>query len=107
MPQIQVKIPHQIGQAGARVALERSLKEITEKHAGQLNNLAHAWDGQKLDYSFSTMGLKIAGTMRVEPTEVAVSATIPFAALLFKGKIEAELRDRLTKILTSPAAEQV
>jgi Putative polyhydroxyalkanoic acid system protein (PHA_gran_rgn) len=45
------------------------------------------------------MGQKASGTVTVNPSDVAVQLTLPFAASLFKSKIESGIRDSLTRIL--------
>jgi Putative polyhydroxyalkanoic acid system protein (PHA_gran_rgn) len=45
------------------------------------------------------MGQKGSGTVAVIPSDVTVQITLPFAASLFKSKIESGIRDTLTKIL--------
>jgi hypothetical protein len=41
----------------------------------------------------------VSGDVIVQPAEVQLDGQIPFAAMMFKGKIESALRDQLTKEL--------
>ncbi len=52
-----------------------------------------------MDYSFSTYGFNIKGDIDVEPDQVKVNGNLPFAAMMFKGKIEQTVREELEKLL--------
>lgn len=49
--------------------------------------------------SFSSFGIAMDADMQVEPQELKFQVNIPFAAMIFKGQIESQLRDELTKLL--------
>jgi hypothetical protein len=64
--------------------------------------LEETWTDNRLDFAFKTYGFHIKGRMVVEPAEVQFEGQLPFAAMMFKGKIEQTLRDEITRVLTSP-----
>ena len=64
-----------------------------------MSNLEEAWQGNRLDYGFSTYGFNIKGDLTVEPDEVKINGALPFAAMMFKGMIEQSVRDELAKVL--------
>jgi Putative polyhydroxyalkanoic acid system protein (PHA_gran_rgn) len=64
-----------------------------------MSNLEEQWDGNRLEYAFSTFGFNIKGDLNVEPGEVRVNGSLPFAAMMFKGKIEQSVREELEKVL--------
>jgi len=83
----------------AKERLQSLFSKIKEKYGDQVSNLEESWDGNKLAYAFSTFGFNIKGDMNVEPNEVQINGTIPFAAMMFKGKIEQSVREQLEKTL--------
>ena len=52
-----------------------------------------------LNFGFTTFGFPIKGAIAVEPAEVKLDGDLPFAAMMFKGKIEQEFKDALTRLL--------
>ena len=44
-------------------------------------------------------GFNIKGDLTVDPSEVKVVGSLPFAAMMFKGMIEQGVRDELVKVL--------
>jgi hypothetical protein len=52
-----------------------------------------------MNFSFSTFGFKIAGALEAADQMVTVRGDLPFAAAMFKGKIEGDIRQQLEKLL--------
>lgn len=99
MPSVSVQVAHQLGQAGARAALENFMTANQDEVNQKITDLQQTWNGNILDYAFKTMGMKISGTLDVQPDSVKVVTQLPLAAMLFKGMVEAQMRENLTKLL--------
>lgn len=69
------------------------------RYADKINDLRVGWKGYLGAFEVSGMGQKASGTTAVNPSDVTVQITLPFAASLFKSKLESGLRDTLTRIL--------
>ena len=105
MPKLTIGIPHTLGQEAATERLKGILEKMKERYQSQISDLAESWQGNVLSYGFKTFGIAIKGTMDVQPTEVKVDADLPFAAMMFKGRIEQELKTTLARWLTDRTAE--
>jgi hypothetical protein len=99
MPSMSLSMPHSLGQDEALRRLKAAIEKAKSRNEGKVNNLKEDWNGNRLDYSFSTFGFNIKGDVAVEPNEVKLNGSLPFAAMMFKGKIEQTVRDELGKIL--------
>ena len=99
MPSMKIIFPHQLGQPEAVERLKNLLTRVKDKYQDQVSDLKESWNDNTLTFSFSTYGFQVAGDVIVQPTEVQLDGQIPFAAMMFKGKIESALRDQLTKEL--------
>jgi hypothetical protein len=99
MPSLKINFPHQLGQPEAVARLKNLLTRVKDKYQDQVSDLKESWNDNTLTFSFSTYGFQVAGDVIVQPTEVQLDGQIPFAAMMFKGKIESALRDQLTKEL--------
>jgi putative polyhydroxyalkanoate system protein len=102
MPSVSVQVAHQLGQAGARAALENFMTANKDEVNQKITDLTQTWNGNILDYAFKTMGMKISGTLDVQPDSVKVVTQLPLAAMLFKGMVEQQMRENLTKLLNPP-----
>ena len=100
MPKLAMSVPHSLGQEAAVERLKDQFKSIKEEYADQISDLSEEWNGNLLSFGFTTYGVKIKGTVTVDPAEVAVAANLPIVAMMFKGPIEQQLRDQLTKMLS-------
>jgi hypothetical protein len=99
MPSLKLEFPHNLGQEVAVDRLKTLLSKVKNKYQDQVSDLQESWADNTLTFGFSTYGFKIGGNVVVEPNQVKLDGQIPFAAMMFKGKIESALRDQLAKEL--------
>jgi len=100
MPKLTVTVPHQLDQQAATERLQGILAKMKERYEGKISDLHEDWQGNVLNFAFKTFGFNIKGAMHVEPQQVKVDGDLPFAAMMFKGKIEQELQSTLSRWLT-------
>ena len=74
------------------------LEKIEKQFAGTINDLQQKWDGNIGTFGFSVMEFSVSGKLTVEPSEVKLTADLPFAAVFFKDKIEAVIREQLENL---------
>jgi putative polyhydroxyalkanoic acid system protein len=99
MPSLSITTPHSLTPEEALARLKTFFEKLKARHSDKISNLEESWQDNQLNYAFSTYGFHIKGDLSVEPGEVKVSGTIPFAAMMFKGKIEQSVREELEKLL--------
>lgn len=99
MPAFGVTLPHPLGKDAARERLAHFVTTMTEQHREQVRDMEQRWEGDHLHFSFSTSGVSISGRIIVEEMHARVEGKLPFAAVLFRGRIEQEIRDRLERLL--------
>ncbi len=99
MPSLKLSVPHAMGQEAATEKLKSYLEMMLEHSKDKVSNLSQSWTDNVLQAAFTTMGFAVKGTLTVLADSVVVDGTIPFTLLVFKGKIEKEIRDNLTRIL--------
>ncbi len=101
MPKLNVTVDHQLGAEKAKERLQTYLDKVKSQHGDKFKDLQENMSGNQGSFSFKTMGFKVAGGLAVSDSNVAVDLDLPFAAMLFKGKIESELKSQLTRLLRS------
>ena len=100
MPQLSIDLPHTLGQDEAARRLKERFDFATEMYRSQLKDLDHRWDDHTFSFGFHAMGMKVAGTLAVEPANVKLNVDLPFAAMLFKKAIEERVRHEVGRMLT-------
>jgi putative polyhydroxyalkanoic acid system protein len=100
MPSLKLSVPHQLGQEAAETRIKTFLEKVRNKYESQVSDLQQSWTDNVLNFAFKTYGFAVKGSMAVEPNEVRFEGVIPFAALMFKGKIEQTLREEMTRLLS-------
>ena len=99
MPKLNFTVPHGHSQEDARQRLVQFSDGLREKFQDQISDLQESWDGDRLNFSFSTFGIRIQGNIMVGPNDLAVICELPFSAMMFKGKIESEVRKQLVQVM--------
>jgi hypothetical protein len=102
MPAFSTQVEHQLGREKATERLKGFLEKVRDRYQSQVSNLEGAWSDNVLTFAFTTYGFKIKGTLVADETTVALNGELPFAAIMFKGRIEQSIRDELAKALAAP-----
>ena len=101
MPKISITVPHELGQPEAARRLGGFMDAIKKKYAGQIKITEENFGESSGTFAFKTMGMTVSGQAEIGDTSVTVDCDLPFAAMMFKGRIEKEMRESLEKVLGS------
>jgi len=99
MPSLSITTAHALGTEEATARLKKFFGKLKERHQDKMSDLQEQWQDNRLEFGFSTYGFAIKGDLVVDPNEVRINGSLPFAAMMFKGKIEQGVRDELEKLL--------
>ncbi|HEX5443412.1 MAG TPA: polyhydroxyalkanoic acid system family protein [Pirellulales bacterium] len=99
MPKISVTVPHQLSQQDAGERLKHFLAKLKDEQKDRVSDLREEWTDNGLKFSFKSFGFQFQGTGTLEPSDVKLDLDIPFAAMMFKGKIESDIRETLARAL--------
>ncbi len=98
MPKINFEVPHQLSAEESRSRLERFTESLPKD---QVSDLEQTWEGDKLTFSFKTFAIKVAGDLTTADQKLLVNIDLPFSAMVFKGKIESEVKKQLERLTRS------
>jgi len=96
VPKINLEIPHQYSAEDAHSKLERFTESLPKD---QVSNLEQTWNDHTLTFSFKTFGIKIGGDITAADQKLLVDIDLPFSAMMFKGKIESEMKKQLEQMM--------
>jgi predicted DNA binding CopG/RHH family protein len=99
MPKLAFNVPHQLSQDEATQRLKQRVADARQSYQQQVSGFEETWSDSRLDFRFSTMGITVKGHVTSAPAEVRVHADLPLIALPFKGTIEKQVREELTRLL--------
>jgi hypothetical protein len=99
VPKLHFEIPHQLSAEESQSRLARFTEFVEAKYKDQVSDLTQSWAGNRLDFGFKTYGIKIQGSITAEENNLVVDGDLPFSAMLFKGKIETDMRQQLERIV--------
>ncbi|MHB8899458.1 MAG: polyhydroxyalkanoic acid system family protein [Thermoguttaceae bacterium] len=100
MPKMNISIAHALGQDEATRRLQDRFHSVKDQFGSHISDLEEEWEPHGLRFGFRVMGQKISGSVASKATEVHVAADLPMTALMFKGTIERQIRDELTRMLS-------
>ena len=103
MPKLSVAVPHALGQDEVVQRLKDESTALKSTFGDQVTDYEESWKDHTLTFSFKTFGMAIEGNVSVEPAQVMTTASVPIAAMMFKGMIETRIRDRLEELLKTNA----
>jgi len=100
MPKFGAEVTHELGREEAQKRLQSFAQDVRTLYQGQVTEMVETWDEQgNLQFAFSVFGLKIDGNLVVEEYSATVVGNLPFAAVVFKSKVEQEIRNQLERAL--------
>lgn len=99
MPTMKVTVPHSLDPAEAARRIKNLVVDVKKQFADQVSDIKEDWSGNHGQFSFKAMGFEIAGTVDVNTKEVQIQGNLPFAASLFKGRIESAIQEKARKLL--------
>lgn len=99
MPSLTVAVPHTLDQQEATTRLKERFDSVQGSLGDDVTDLVAEWNGNVLSLGFAVMGMKVKGTATSGESEVVVDAKLPVAAMLFRGRIEQQIREELEKVL--------
>jgi putative polyhydroxyalkanoic acid system protein len=100
MPKITVRIPSNDPRgdlAKVRPALEKTVNDF------QGHDLELTGDENNLEFKFKSLAFTISGRLIAEATDVVVEVDLPFAAMMFKDKVEKAIAKNITRALQAPS----
>lgn len=99
MGKLKLEIPHNLPAEEAKERLQRFAESLQGRYEDQAKEVTQSWNDNVLNFGFKTFGMRIDGSIAVEPEKLIVTGELPMTAMLFKGKIETEMRDKLNRLL--------
>lgn len=100
MPSVNISVPYQIPQDEALSRIHARIAQIKTQYSSHVSNLTENWNGYSGAFSGSSHGFTVSGNLVVNSSLVTVVIELPFIAFAYKAKVEAGIRDELTKLLT-------
>ena len=101
MPGFSTEVSHSLGKEAALEKLKGFLDQVQQRYSKEISDVDGSWTENVLTYEFTTYGIKIDGTLTVEDESVKMDGNLPFAAMMFKGKISDSIRVALEKAIAA------
>jgi hypothetical protein len=99
MPALNISVPHSLKAEEAVQRIQKLVSGVKTKFADKVSDVKEKWTGNNGEFSFKAMGFDISGTVEVDQKEVRIHSNLPFAAMMFKSRIESTIREKAEELL--------
>ena len=100
MSRLTIAAEHKLSRQEALRRLKTRLgSRVAARYRRQVIELYEGWTDGSFSFRFKAVGMKVSGTLTVDDSAVRVAVDVPFAALLFKKKIDEQVRAELVSAL--------
>jgi Putative polyhydroxyalkanoic acid system protein (PHA_gran_rgn) len=99
MPKMKISVLHSLDPDEATRRIKNLVGDVKKQFADKVTDVKEEWSGNNGQFGFKAMGFEIAGTVEVDRTEVRIESNLPFAASMFKGRIETAIQEKAKQLL--------
>lgn len=99
MPNLNISVPHKLSPDEALMRVKNAITQIMADYQSVIKNPTEKWNGQVGEFSAKVMGMSISVTLWVNGSEVNISGNYPLAGIVYKTRIESEIRKAAERIL--------
>ncbi len=99
MPRLDIEATHSLGEEEALRPMKGKMDMLKHTFRDRFSDLREEWNGSSLSFAFKAAGMKVAGTITADDSQVKLAAQLPFAAMMFKGMIKTRVDRELGKLL--------
>ena len=89
-------VPHDLGQERAKQVAQAAFQSYRERFA-QYDPRATWINDRRADISFQVKGMKLSGSLEVNPDDIEMDLDVPFILRPFKGKALGVIEDEIKK----------
>jgi hypothetical protein len=100
MARLTMVTAHLLGKEEAVRRLNGKLAVVQERYGRLVTEGRADWKSNVFSFAFKAKGVRVAGTVTVDDSEVRWAAQVPLAVVAFKKVIEKRIRAELGDLLT-------
>ena len=104
MPIVSVSVPHNQNPDDVVKSAQPHIEKLVDGFEGR--DLEMEWNGHNAEFVFTSLAFKIKGTVAVDNEKIAVDVDLPFAAIMFKDKVQKALTKHLTRAVETGEAKE-
>ncbi len=97
MPTVSVSVPHSHDPDEVIKRAQPHIEKMVDDFEGR--DLEMEWHGHNAEFSFTSLAFKIKGKVAVDNEKIAIDVDLPFAAIMFKDKVQKSITKNLTRVV--------
>jgi len=100
MASFSMNIPHQLSKEEALSRIKQLLGKLQQDQKSIVSNVQEKWNGDTGQFKFNAKGYDLAGSIKVQESNIQLDATLPFAVSLFQGSIKNIINSKSRELLS-------
>jgi len=92
-------LPHALGSAEALARMQQFVTRLATQYAHHISHAEQRWEGNVGHFELHLMGFPVSAVVTVGEADVRMEGTMPWAAALFRGRIEETIRREVAALL--------
>ena len=98
MAKFNMVVPHGLTQS--RLCDTFGIDNLKIQFGDKVGDLRESWRDDTYLFEGVSQGFTVSGAMIVKPSQIEITANLPWLAVPFKGPIEAVIRERLMNVFS-------
>ncbi len=95
-----IQIEHNLDKERGIICAEKIFSQLAEQYKDEFSDLKQETKENKIYFSFKIRGMKINGEIIVNENKVIIESKLPFAARIFQGMIETQIKENADKMIS-------
>lgn len=94
-----IAIKHKLENIEAKRRISSAIGELSNSYSTIIKSPTVIWKGNRVSLGVTIKGVAVSGKIEINKEEVTMNFGIPLVAIMFKKKIETEIRTYLQRVL--------
>jgi len=99
MSKLHIKINHTLTEGKAKERIKKLVTKVKSEYGDHVSDVRERWTKNTGEFGFKVMGYDIKGNIVINENTIELNGDLPWQAALFKGKIEAVIKEQAKKLL--------
>ena len=102
MANLTMSIPHRFPREEAKKKVEELIANIQQDYGGMFGRVEKRWEGDRMTFSVSAMGVTLGGNVLVDDQAAHVDIPLPWPLAAMAGDLKNQIEHEAKRLLEKP-----
>ena len=100
MPNLTMSIPHQLSRAEVKRRIQDQTAKLRHQYGSIVTDVHEIWSDDDLDFSVTTLGHTIYGTLKIDDSAVHLTVALPWLLSVMAGAVKHRIEQQGRRLLS-------